>query len=165
MEESIKTLIGRHRAMALSTYGKALSTLEIEQANFPWITPVYYVFKPWQFYFLSSSSSLHAQNLADNPYCSAAIFDEPEDYKKIKGLQMAGIVRQIEKSAEKALIMANFASRFSFLGGFVRDDRLHQALVNNQLYSFQPSSICLVDNESQGFGNRQWFQPYKAKGR
>lgn len=71
-------------------------TLATANNNSPWASPVYYcVDKKYNFYFLSSNKSRHAQNTNDNPLVAAAIFDSHQKEGTGNGVQMSAKVEEV----------------------------------------------------------------------
>ena len=95
MEKSDKNRIlnylKKHKLMAIATYGDA-----------PWTATVYYIVDDnLNFYFLSSSSSQHGQDIARNKRVAANVFDSHQRVTDKKaGVQLWGICT-IVQSEEK----------------------------------------------------------------
>lgn len=63
-----------------------------------WATPVSYCFdSEYNFYFQTSLDSVHVDNFRFNPEISASIYDSTQCVEDIDGIQMAGIVGEVEE--------------------------------------------------------------------
>ncbi|MBM7865158.1 hypothetical protein GTO89_00075 [Heliobacterium gestii] len=147
-----ESIAAEHRAMALAVVSE-------EPAPGPWLAPVYYIHRDFQFYFFSSPSSRHAAATAETPVAAAAaIYNEPDDYGAIRGLQMAGTLAVVTDWKERSWATAAFGARFSFFGRFLREPRLMLELRKNELYRFAAQEVYITDNRS-GFGRRYRYIP------
>ena len=71
----------RHHVMTLATCS----------ADGPWAAAVFYVQRSAPpCIFLSSPSSRHCRNLAQDPRCAATIQEDYSDWTQIKGIQLEG---------------------------------------------------------------------------
>ena len=132
----------------------ALSTMTLATANAAGeahAAPVYFAAcqsPVMELYFFSASDSRHAQDLAASPHAAAAIYPETVGWKDIRGLQMHGMVRQLEAGAEWEAAWQVYLEKFPFTG-------LMKAIIAmNVFYTLRPSWVRLVDN-GQGFGFKQ----------
>lgn len=63
-----------------------------------WCTPLSYCFdEDCNFYFTTTLDSKHIENIRDNPYVAFSIFDSTRRVSDIDGLQVAGIVGEVER--------------------------------------------------------------------
>ena len=60
-----------------------------------WAAAVFYVNKDFTLYFLSDPATRHAINIINNPQVAATIQEDYKDWKKIKGIQLEGVVHKI----------------------------------------------------------------------
>ncbi|HOT75118.1 MAG TPA: hypothetical protein PK467_04980, partial [Candidatus Wallbacteria bacterium] len=59
-------------------------------------TPVFFARKNNSFYFISVAKTVHARNISQNPYISAALTKNYRNYRDIKGVQLFGHCSEIE---------------------------------------------------------------------
>ncbi|MZP28422.1 hypothetical protein GTO91_01625 [Heliobacterium undosum] len=146
-------------AIAAEHSAMALAVSEGERANSPWLAPVYYVCRDFQFYFFSNPMSRHGAVAGETPVeAAAAVFNEPDDYGDIRGLQMAGTLAMVSDWKERSWATAAFGARFSFFSRFLREPRLMLELRKNELYRFAAREVWITDNRA-GFGRRYLYRP------
>jgi uncharacterized protein len=136
--------LDRHNVMTLATVG----------SDGPWAAAVFYVNAGASLYFLSSPSSRHCRNLAQDARCAATIQDEVSDWAKIKGVQLEG--RAIEISGEEeASARQRYGEKFPVVGRFASAPAaIVQALAKIRWYRLQAEQLYFIDN-SLGFGHRE----------
>ena len=77
---------------------KFLSLATVDNDGKVWSTPLSYSFdENYNFYFTSELDSKHVINIMDNPEVSFTIFDSTRRVSDIDGLQIKGIVGQVEE--------------------------------------------------------------------
>jgi uncharacterized protein YhbP (UPF0306 family) len=99
-------------------------------------------------YFFSEETSQHSQDVAQDPRAAAAIYPECHDWREIRGLQLRGNVRRVDRGPEWEAAWALYAAKFPFVG------ELKDAVARNTLYVFEPNWVRLVDNR-KGFGFKE----------
>lgn len=102
-------------------------------------------------YFFSDPQSQHGQDIASNPHIGIAIYPPCYDWQDIRGLQMRGVVKIIEKGAIWERGWELYQAKFPFTSS------LKEIVVRNTMYSFLPSWLRLVDNR-KGFGFKQEWE-------
>ena len=136
----------------LTTNLLSISTMTLGttgQDGEPHAAPLYFVAdEQIRLYFFSDPESQHGQDLANNPYAAVTIYPECFDWEDIRGLQMRGVVYQVERGAQWDEAWIRYADKFPFVASL--KDIIHQ----NNMYVFSPSWVRLVDNR-QGFGYKQ----------
>jgi uncharacterized protein YhbP (UPF0306 family) len=114
----------------------------------PRATPVYFAADAeLRLIFLSDPGSIHSLNADRDGRASVALYPEEADWRRLRGLQMAGSVRKLG-GAEAEAARVSYARRFPFIG------QLAEALAASAVYAFQPTWIRLIDNRT-GFGFQQ----------
>jgi len=116
----------------------------------PHAAPVYFAAQtgPLRLYFFSDPSSQHIQDAMASQRAAAAIYPACYDYQDIRGLQLHGLVRLVERGAEWDLAWDLYQAKFPFVR------HLKPVVARNSLYVFSPSWVRLVDNR-RGFGFKQ----------
>ena len=144
LRERVLALLGEHHVMTLSTIG----------ADGPWAAAVFYAHEDLRLYFLSSPTSRHAENLARDARAAATIQRDYDDWPGIRGLQLAGTVREVAREDE-ARVRALYQSRYPLIGGGAGMPRKRlEALDKIRWYEFVPKDIHLIDN-TLGFAHRE----------
>ena len=78
---------------------KFLSLATIDNEGEVWSTPLsYYCDENYNFYFTSELDSKHIINIMDNPNVSFTIFDSTRRVSDVDGLQIKGIVGQVDNN-------------------------------------------------------------------
>ncbi len=147
-ERTVKSFMDRYTTMALSC----------SMNDRPWTAPVYYARSGYDLLFFSSPTSRHSQIFAQNPQASAAIYGDYSDWKSIKGLQLEGIVSQVNSPVAFTKAFATYVKRHPFVKDVMKDPRtlsskLLQGGSRVSLYVFHPRTIRYLDNAVQ-FGSR-----------
>lgn len=102
-------------------------------------------------YFFSETGSQHALDIGREPRAAVAIQAEAADWQDIRGLQMRGKVRVVEIGQEWQAAWQLYHKKFPFVSD------LEDLVAANQMYSFEPTWIRLVDNR-RGFGFKQEWE-------
>lgn len=64
-----------------------------------WITPLSYSYdNECNFYFTTAIDSKHIENIRINPYVAFSIFDSTRKVSEIDGLQISGVVGEVERN-------------------------------------------------------------------
>ncbi len=148
LRERVLAFLGEHHVMALSTVG----------SDGPWAAAVFYAHDGLRLYFLSAPGSRHSENLARDPRVAATIQRDYDDWPGIRGLQIAGHVRQVAE-ADEAHVRALYQSRYPLIGGGAGVPRkIMEALDKIRWYEFAPEDIYLIDN-TLGFAHREHLAP------
>ncbi len=112
----------------------------------PHAAPVYFASDAeLNFYFFSDVNSQHAQDILHNPRAAAAVYPACFDWRDIRGVQMRGLVERVSNKAEWERAWHLYQLKFPFVSA------LKAVVARNQLYSFSPSWIRLLDNR-RGLG-------------
>jgi uncharacterized protein YhbP (UPF0306 family) len=135
--EIIRRFLGAETALALAT---------VDENCVPRTTPLFFLSDgDLNLYWFSSASSMHSKNCARNPSASVAVYSAAQTWKRIRGVQMAGVVARIENRQLRKTIAADYADRFQ-LGAVLR-----LAVRRSSLYCFAPVWARYIDN-SKHFG-------------
>lgn len=144
LRERVLAFLGEHHVMTLATVG----------AGGPWAAAVFYAHDGLKLHFLSAPNTRHAQNLAHDARAAATIQRDYDDWPGIRGLQLAGTVREVAREDE-ARVRALYRERYPLIGGGAGVPRkLLEALDRIRWYAFVPSDIHLIDN-TLGFAHRE----------
>ncbi len=143
LPEPVADYLDRHHVMTLATSG----------ADGPWAAAVFYINAGHSLYFLSSPSSRHCRNLAQDPRCAATIHEDYRDWVEIKGIQLEGRVTEI--LGEEALrARQRYGDKFPVVGRLATAPvAIALALAKVRWYRLQVDQLHFIDN-SRGFGHR-----------
>lgn len=113
--------------------------------------PLYFVRgEGFTLYWLSSSGSLHSQEIARTGAAAAAVFRPSRKWTELRGVQLRG--RAVEVRKNRAMI-EKYKAKFR-LGA-----ELDVVIKRSRLYRLEPRWMRLIDNR-RGFGwNMEWELP------
>jgi len=135
--ELVAAILNEETTLSLATAG---------EGGQPCVAPLFYIVdRNLSLYWLSSESSLHSRNLAVNPRAAATVYRSVESWKKIRGVQLRGIVNEVIDPERRDSLLKAYCERFQ-LGRVLRP-----ALRLSAMYALQPDFIRYIDN-ARGFG-------------
>ena len=139
----VADFLDRHHVMTLSTCGP----------DGPWAAAVFYVNAGHTLFFLSSPSSRHCRNLAQDPRCAATIQADYSDWAKIKGVQLEGRASEI-RGDEEVRARQRYGDKFPVVGRLATAPMvIVAALAKVHWYRLHAERLHFIDN-SLGFGHR-----------
>ena len=151
MEEELKqqvlSYLEGHNTMTLGTC----------QGEIPWAATVFYASDGLRLYFFSAPDSRHCQNLAANPRVAVTIQEDYRDWRKIKGIQLAGSVVLVDSLIEKGKAMMAYSRKYPEIIKLFTNPAsgiFYRAFLKVKCYCVVPERVYYIDNE-QGFGKRQ----------
>jgi hypothetical protein len=151
LRATLQAYLGEHNTMTLASAA----------GGQPWTATVFYAHRDFLLYFLSSPDSRHCRELAASPRLAATITEDYRDWRRIKGIQLEGVVQPVSSRRERALALAAYAAKFPFVAGFfpaggLRLSRLRIGgrPVSVRLYKVVPHRMLFLDNE-KGFHHRE----------
>jgi uncharacterized protein YhbP (UPF0306 family) len=128
-----------HHVMTLATYGE----------SGVWAAAVFYAHEDFDLYFLSAATTRHARDFLARPQVAAAIHEDYQDWRAIRGIQLEGNVAALEgEHRERAIAL--YRRRFPFIA---TAGELAAALSRISWFRLRPDRLYFVDN-SRGFGQR-----------
>ena len=142
--EQALTYLRSHHVMTLATTGPYGL----------WAAALFYASKDFTLIFLSAAHTRHAQNSAAAPRVAATIQENYENWEEIKGIQLEGIVQQLQDEDRQAAIQL-YTTRFPFT--IQADSSMKTALTKVNWYQLIPDKLYFIDN-SQGLGHRTEIQ-------
>jgi len=128
--------------------------------NQAWSTDLFYASDDsCQLYFVSSGTTRHCRQIADNPRVSVSISGEHIDWGAIKGLQLAGAANVVSESDREGVVETYLAKFPSLLKLYQAPENEQERQIVNRLleshfYRISPKWIRLIDN-SRGFGHTE----------
>lgn len=133
-------------------------TLASTGAHGPWTAPVFYAERfdashPPRLVFVSSPSSRHAEELRADPRAAAAIHANTSDWRAIRGVQLAGIVRMLDGDELRAA-RETYAAKFPQIGDMAQaPEAVARAFARVHWFAFVVERAFLTDN-TVSFGHR-----------
>jgi len=145
--QRLRALLASHRVMTLASLG----------AQGPWAAAVFYaeIFGDdrLRLVFVSSPSSRHVAELEADSRAAASIHGEPDDWRAIRGVQVAGRVRALDGAALPAARQA-YASKFPHIGDPARaPEPIARAFAHVRWFALHVERAFLTDN-AISFGQR-----------
>ncbi|MCZ7533524.1 MAG: pyridoxamine 5'-phosphate oxidase family protein [Acidimicrobiia bacterium] len=129
-----------------------VATLATTGSDGPWASAVFYSSDGFVLEFLSSPRSRHAQNLATNARCAAAIHEDYRLWTEIRGVQIEGVVQALT-GTRKSDAVARYEAKFPMVRSDQADAPIRAALERVEWYELIPDRCFFTDN-TQGFGHR-----------
>ena len=106
-------------------------------------------------YWTSDPGTRHSLAIEHNPCVAATVAPDYEDFRAIRGLQIAGRAHRLSEAAEAARARELLRRRFPFLRELeAMPAALRAALDKAAYYRLDPELITLIDN-TRGFGNKR----------
>ncbi len=131
-----------------------VATLATTGAQGVWAAAVFYVHDGWALYFLSSPTSRHCANLAENDRVAVTIQADYTDWPDIKGVQLEGQVCELAGEAERRARHL-YGEKFPVVGKLAQAPAaIVKALAKVRWYQIKPQRLFYIDN-SLGFGHRE----------
>ena len=137
--------------------GHNVMTLATQGPEGPWAAAVFYASEGSSLVFLSSPSSRHCRNLAQDARCAATIQEDYSDWAQIKGIQLEGRVVELQ-GEDRDRVQRRYAAKFPVAAPADAPPAIREALAKVRWYKLLPARIHFIDN-SQGFGHREEFAP------
>ena len=106
-------------------------------------------------YWTSDPGTRHSLAIERNAHVAATVAPDYEDFRAIRGLQIAGRARRLSEAADAAHARELLRRRFPFLQELDRTPAaLRAALDKAAYYRLDPDTITLIDN-TRGFGDKR----------
>ena len=133
--------------------GHHVMTLATQGAEGPWAAAVFYAGDGCSLIFLSSPTSRHCLNLAQDARCAATIQEDYIDWAQIKGIQLAGRVSELQGD-EAVRAQQLYGEKFPIVGQPENvPPAIAAALAKVRWFRLVPEHFHFIDN-SKGFGHR-----------
>jgi uncharacterized protein YhbP (UPF0306 family) len=113
-----------------------------------------YAMEDLTLYWTSDPGTRHSLAIGRDAHVAATVAPDYEDFRVIRGLQIAGQARRLSEAGEAAHARELLRRRFPFLQELEgMPAALRAALDKAAYYRLDPGTITLIDN-TRGFGNR-----------
>ena len=122
----------------------------------PCAAAVYYAHdEQLNLYFLSAQSTVHSSNLLAHPRVAATAYEEHQDWKSLRGLQLSGVATPVE-FLEFPHAAAVYTKKYPFVSLATRGSpaELLKAMASATLWKLTPTWMRMTDN-SRGFGFKE----------
>jgi uncharacterized protein YhbP (UPF0306 family) len=130
-----------------------VATLATGSGEDLWAAAVFYVHDGFTLYFLSSPTSRHCLNLAQNPRVAVTIQEDYADWLEIKGVQIEGVAREIS-GGEEQKARRLYGKKFPVVGKLAQAPAaIVKALAKVRWYKVVPHRLFFIDN-AVGLGHR-----------
>ena len=130
-----------------------VATLSTSGSGDPWAAAVFYANDGYTLYFLSSPTSRHCLDLAQNPRVAVTIQEDYSDWLEIKGVQMEGVASEIS-GVEEEKARRLYGQKFPVVGMLAQAPAaIVKALAKVRWYKVVPHRLYFIDN-SVGLGHR-----------
>jgi len=130
-----------------------VATLAICSNGAPWAAAVFYVNDGYTLYILSSPTSRHCLDLAQNPRVAVTVQEDYDDWLEIKGVQMEGTACELS-GAEEEKARRLYGEKFPVVGMLAQAPAaIVKALAGVRWYKIVPQRLYFIDN-SRGLGHR-----------
>ncbi|MFQ5828753.1 MAG: pyridoxamine 5'-phosphate oxidase family protein [Candidatus Methylomirabilia bacterium] len=146
LREEIVQYIKSHHVMTLATTAHGR----------PWAAAVFYASKDLTLLFVSEPDSRHCMDLRECRTVSAAIHENYENWREIRGLQLEGTAEPVP-TRELASALAVYLAKFPFVKEFLTPQGLFRVAgrtLGARFYRLSPFRLLLLDNR-KAFGHRE----------
>ena len=118
-----------------------------------WAAAVFYVNDGYTLYFLSSPTSRHCLNMAQNPRVAVTIQEDCPDWLEIKGVQIEGVASEIS-GVEEDRARSLYGQKFPVVGMLAKAPAaIVKAMTKVRWYKVVPHRLYFIDN-SVSLGHR-----------
>ena len=142
-----------------------------------WAATLFYANDGFNLYFLSDPESRHSKHIARNSTVAVTVNEDYHDWRRIKGVQIAGRAEVVDTEEEMARAVATYVKKYSFTAPYLklmsspfpriarRLDRLLSRLplapslpatFNARFYKVTSTNVRFIDNE-KGFAHHEEF--------
>jgi uncharacterized protein YhbP (UPF0306 family) len=148
LRKTILDYLAAHNAMTIASCDK----------NVPWASAVFYASDGLDLYFISNPRSRHGTNIAANSWVSAAVHEDPNNWKEIRGIQLEGVAELVRSPKGKIRFWEIYRKKFPFVDAFFKPGPLREIvqakIAGVRLYRIVPRAVWHLDNRL-GFGHRE----------
>lgn len=129
----------QHNLMQLATSG----------SDHPWIASVYYSFDTdLNLYFLSSPTTIHCQQIAENPKVAVAITNTNQNMTGLKkGLQIYGLAEQISDILKVKHAIKLWKDSLGVVDDELNHENMARKFISGRMYRITPKKIKFFNQE------------------
>jgi uncharacterized protein len=148
LKAEVRAFVQAHHVMSLATVVEGL----------PHAASLMYAAADFVLYWTSDPGTRHSRWIEREPRVAAAIAPDYEDFRAIRGLQIAGRARRLGDAGEVEFARKLMCRRFAFLREIeLVPEALRRALDRAAYYRLDPDLITWIDN-TRGFGTRRTLE-------
>jgi uncharacterized protein YhbP (UPF0306 family) len=142
--------LSRHNTVSIASHGP----------DGVWAATVFYVSIGFTLYFLSEPTTRHVANILTDPSVAATINEDYQDWRQIKGIQVAAKCEEVRGKIELGRALAAYVKKYPFVAQFLSPGQLLKGMqvggraLDVRCYRLKPTRLLFLDNE-RGFSNRQ----------
>lgn len=152
LRAEISSYLAGHNSMVLAT----------TDGDRPWAAAVFYTHdRSFNLYFLSEDTTRHSSHVLINRRVAATVNEDPDDWQKIRGIQLEGIATKVTSAVEKAKVLGLYLRKFPFVRSFLLSPgkalsgmAIDGKTVLFSVYRLTPERILYLDNR-KGFSHRE----------
>ena len=134
----------------------ALTLATVDQHGEPYAAAVYFAHdENLNLFFLSGRSTVHGTNLLVHPRVAGTAYEEHQDWKSLRGIQLRGVAGPVE-FLEFPHAAAVYTKKYPFVSLATRGTpaELLKSMASATLWKLTPTWIRMTDN-SRGFGFKE----------
>lgn len=133
-----------------------IATLAVCFRDQPWAATVFFAYDPdFCLYFMTDLQTRKAHHIIQNPKIAVAINEDWGGKGIVRGLQIEGKVKMVEKKEAKEAYFL-FARRHPWVKSFIHSEKdLHSKVQTNRLFKISPQKIIYQDDELFGPGGKE----------
>lgn len=148
LKEEIRAFLHAHHVVSLATVADGAAHA----------ASVMFAVDDFSLYWTSDPGTRHSLAIERNAHVAATVAPDYEDFRAIRGLQIAGLARRLKAASDTAHARELLRRRFPFLLELdALPAALRAALDKAAYYRLDPDTITWIDN-TRGFGNRHTLQ-------
>ncbi len=146
---NIQKFLVDHVQMSASTSGE-----------FPWIFTAYYATdNDLNIYFLTGPSTIHGQQLIDNPKVAVAIADSPQDLMSKKaGLQLSGVCTQLTDEKEVRVGLDLWRTKLKVESSDYTYEGMQTGKIESRMYKIVPKKLKFFNEALQEEGKEKLIE-------
>ena len=152
LRRRIDELLARHTTATVSTCGP----------EGPWAAAVFYVHdQDLSLYFLTDPATRHGRDLVCGGQAAAAIHQDGQDWREIRGLQIVGAAARVRGARATARAWKLYLAKFPFVAQFMAAPgtflgAYSGAMGKVRFFCLKPSRVWITDNR-RSFGLRDVY--------
>ena len=158
IQNNLIEMLKEHHTVTISTRDEASV----------WSATVFYVSDSnLNLFFLSAHKSKHIQHINMIPEVSATVYKDQKDWEKIKGIQMSGIVKELNGQDREDAI-SQYLVKYKYLNRVINEplnqdeEKIGSQFASIPFFKLKPNFIRIIDNQV-AFGHREQIE--KKEGR
>ena len=110
LREVLLSYIETHNTMTIAT----------SHNNIPWAATVFYANVGFKLFYLSDPDTRHSIELYENSIIAATIYEDYDDYRKIKGMQMEATAKVVSSEDELVEAIRVYIEKFPYVSAYLK---------------------------------------------